>query len=196
MTQAGTRDPLLQCLHLNTHLCATEHKLYGTKNDCTHMRLGQIMNNRYKEGQNLIVTSEVTGARVLCMIPVHAVWPTVWEDHSSHLSAESTYLPLLSPQLRKQLIPLPPTTLRERARVPLVFVPSSHTKHKSCFFILSFLTAPSFHLSSLLPPDSPPLPSLLGLSQISSLTSLFVVLRVFSSPLCSFPSLRSIFHCL
>lgn len=124
MTQAGTQDPLLQCLHLNRHLCATEHKLYGTKTNCTHMRLGQIMNNRYKEGQNPVVTSEVTGARVLCMIPAHAVWPTAWEDHPSHLSAESTYLPLLSPHLRKQLIPLPPTTLREWARVPLVFVPS------------------------------------------------------------------------
>lgn len=31
MTQAGTWDPLLQCLHLNKHLCATEHKLYGLK---------------------------------------------------------------------------------------------------------------------------------------------------------------------
>ena len=94
MTQAGSRDPLLHCLHLNEHLYATEHKLYGTKNNCMQMRLGQIMNNRSKEGQNPIVTSEVTVARVLCMIPTHSVWPTAWADHPSHPSAES-YLPLL-----------------------------------------------------------------------------------------------------
>lgn len=114
MTQGGTRDPLLHCWHLNEQVCATEHKLYGTKNDCMHMRLGQVMNNRYKEGQNPIVTSEVTGARVLCVIPTHAAWPMAWAEHPSHAFAESTYLPILSPHLRKQLFPPPPQhTLRE-----------------------------------------------------------------------------------
>lgn len=103
MTQAGTQDPLLQCLHLNRHLCATEHKLYGTKNNCTHMRLGQIMNNRYKEGQNPIVTSEVTGARSTMYDPCTRSVANGVGRPPSHLSAESTYLHLLSPHLRKQL---------------------------------------------------------------------------------------------
>ena len=63
-----------------------------------------------------------------------------------------------------------------------------HSVFHECSFVPSFFPAPS---------ESPPLPSLLGLSQIfSSLTSLFVILRFFSSPLCSFLSLLSIFHCL
>ena len=98
-----------------TSLCNRTQTIW-TKNNCTHMQLGQIMNNRYKEGQNPIVTSEVTGARVLCMIPAHAVWPTAWEDHPSHLSAEPTYLLLLSSHLRKRLIPAHPSPHRHQTQ--------------------------------------------------------------------------------
>ena len=45
LSQAGTWDPLLQCLHLDTPLLQQQNtkKLYGTKNNCVHVQLGQIL---------------------------------------------------------------------------------------------------------------------------------------------------------
>ena len=46
--QTGTWDPLLQCLHLDTPLLEQQDtkKLYGTKNNCVHVQLGQILDKR------------------------------------------------------------------------------------------------------------------------------------------------------
>lgn len=45
MRQAGTWDPLLQYLNLDEHLLVQQNtkKLYGTKNNCVQVHLGQIM---------------------------------------------------------------------------------------------------------------------------------------------------------
>ena len=44
----GTWDPLVQCLQLDKHFLEQQNtkKLWGTKNNCVHAQLGQIMNNR------------------------------------------------------------------------------------------------------------------------------------------------------
>ena len=46
--QSGTWDPLLQCLHLDTPLLEQQDtkKLFGTKNNCVHVQLGQILDKR------------------------------------------------------------------------------------------------------------------------------------------------------
>ena len=46
--QAGTWDPLLQCLHLDKRLLKQQNtkKLQGTKNNRVHVQLGQIMDNK------------------------------------------------------------------------------------------------------------------------------------------------------
>ena len=51
---AGTRDPLLQCLHLDKPLLKQQNtkKLYGTKNNCVHA-LGQIMDKKIKKTKKL-----------------------------------------------------------------------------------------------------------------------------------------------
>ena len=52
LRQAGTWDPLLQCcLHLDTPLLEQQNtkKLYGTKNNCLHAQLRQILDKKYKE---------------------------------------------------------------------------------------------------------------------------------------------------
>ena len=49
MRQGGTWDPLLQCLYGDTPLLQTAKKRYGTKNDCMHAQLRQMLNERYKE---------------------------------------------------------------------------------------------------------------------------------------------------
>lgn len=45
LRQAGTWDPLLQYLNLDEHLLVQQNtkKLYGTKNNCVQVHLGQIM---------------------------------------------------------------------------------------------------------------------------------------------------------
>ena len=48
-------DCLLQCLNLGMHLPEQQNtrKLYGTKNDCMHAQLGQILNKRYRDQKNV-----------------------------------------------------------------------------------------------------------------------------------------------
>ena len=43
----------LEYLHLDTSLLEQQNtkKLYGTKNNCMHVQLGQIMDKRYKKTQ-------------------------------------------------------------------------------------------------------------------------------------------------
>ena len=49
--QAGTWDPLLQCLHLDKPLLQQQNtkKLQGTKNNCLCVQLGQIMDKIQKD---------------------------------------------------------------------------------------------------------------------------------------------------
>ena len=68
--------------------------------------------------------------------------------------------------------------------------------NKSCFFILSFMNVPSFHRSSLLPPSPLLCPHYRAFSNLLFPHQSFCRSQVFSSPLCSFLSLLSIFHCL
>ena len=53
LRQAGTWNALLQCVHLDKHLFQQQNtkKLYGTKNNCMRVQLGQIMDKRYKKTQ-------------------------------------------------------------------------------------------------------------------------------------------------
>lgn len=51
MTQAGTQDPPFYSACTWTDISVQpEHKLYGTKTNCTHIRLQGKLPNRYKEG--------------------------------------------------------------------------------------------------------------------------------------------------
>ena len=76
--QAGTWDPLLQCLHLDKGLLEQQNtkKLYGTKNNCTHAQLGQIMDKKIQKDKNKkpTATSEEPGAKAgYCACPLHTV---------------------------------------------------------------------------------------------------------------------------
>ena len=65
LRQAGTWDPLLQCLHLDKPLLQQQNtkKLQGTKNNFMHGQLGQIMNKKIQKDQNPTATSEVSRAK-------------------------------------------------------------------------------------------------------------------------------------
>ena len=82
MRQAGTWAPLPQCLHLDTPLPEPQNtkKLYGTKDNCVHVKLGQILDKRYQEARKTqlpLLTSQEQNqevgrkSRVLCMPPAH-----------------------------------------------------------------------------------------------------------------------------
>ena len=47
----GPFAAVLRCLHLHTHLLEQQNtkKLYGTKSNCVHTQVGQILDKRYKE---------------------------------------------------------------------------------------------------------------------------------------------------
>ena len=77
----GLFAAVLQCLHLDTPLLEQQNtkKLDGTKNNCMHMQLGQILDKRYKDQKNPTATFEEPRAKaggreqkqVLCMPPTH-----------------------------------------------------------------------------------------------------------------------------
>ena len=69
LRQAGTWNPLLRCLHMDKRLLKQQNtkKLYGTKNSCVHMQLGQIMDNKIQRDQkNPTATSEEQGEQTGC----------------------------------------------------------------------------------------------------------------------------------
>ena len=65
MRQAGTWDPWLQSLHLNTRLLQQQNtkKLHGTKNNHMHAQLGQILDPKDTETNKPTVTFEEPGAK-------------------------------------------------------------------------------------------------------------------------------------
>ena len=83
MRQAGIWHPLLQCLHLDTSLLL-EHrntkKLHGTKNNCVHVELGQMQDERYKETKKIPTAAfEEPGAKAgYCAYPLHTTPPKGW----------------------------------------------------------------------------------------------------------------------
>lgn len=103
--EAGTWDPLLWSLHLDKHLLQQQHtkKLQGTKTNCMHEQVGQIVNNKKQKGQKL--NSYFWGiqrnSKVLHTIPVHST--TKWVGKAPKPPLLSHGPPLLSPHLRDQL---------------------------------------------------------------------------------------------
>ena len=96
VTQAGTWDPLLQCCNAYTW---TNIKLYGTKNNCKNVQLGQNYGQKIQRDRKtqlpLLKSQEQkqgvgTKSRVLSMPPVHnttrgvdnppkpLLWPDPW----------------------------------------------------------------------------------------------------------------------
>ena len=77
----GLFAAVLQCLYLDKHLLEQQNtkKLYGTKNNCMHVQLGQILDQRYRRPiKNSTAASEKLGeqklgvgskSRVLHMLP-------------------------------------------------------------------------------------------------------------------------------
>ena len=126
LTQAGTWDPLLQCLHLDTPLLEQQNtqKLYGTKNNCVHVQLGRILDPKdIKRPKNLTATFEEPGAKTGCW---EQMWGTAhapctqhhqrgWATHLSHPSSPSPgHTPTLTPCKEPARQPSP-SPLRERA---------------------------------------------------------------------------------
>ena len=90
----GPFAAVLQCLYL-TRLSSSDTiwRHYGTKNNCMHMQLGQILNQRYKETKNPTTISEEPGAKTVseakigyCACPLHSTSPKEWVKHLSHPS--------------------------------------------------------------------------------------------------------------
>ena len=52
----GPLAAVLRCLHLDTLLLEQQNtkKLYGTKSNCVHTQVGQILDKRYKETKKSI----------------------------------------------------------------------------------------------------------------------------------------------
>ena len=66
LRQAGTWNPFLQCLHLDTPLLQQQNikKLYWTKNECVHEQLGQILDPKdTKRSKNPTATFKETGTK-------------------------------------------------------------------------------------------------------------------------------------
>ena len=100
---AGTWDPLLQRLHLDTPFLAQQNtkKLSGVKHCCVHAPLGQILDKRYKKTKNANATSEKQEAKAgspPTNAPPPGPPPKGWADHLRHPSSPTPrYSPTLAP---------------------------------------------------------------------------------------------------
>ena len=120
--QAGTWDPLLQCCNAFTW---TDVSL-STKNNCVHVQLGQILDNRYKKTpkaqlpflksweQKQRVGSK---SRVLCMCPAHTTTKGVGKPPKPRLQPDPWTHPYPHPI---QGTSSPPPSASEQAREPVV----------------------------------------------------------------------------
>ena len=114
---AGTWAPLLECLLLSKHLLEQQHtkKLQGTKNNCMHVQLGQITNDKIQKGHKPTATSEVPGAKAgYCARSLHTARPRRWADYLNHPSGPTHQPPLPSPHVRSRLAPP-----RKQTRAPV-----------------------------------------------------------------------------
>ena len=68
LRQAGTWNPLLLCLHLDTTLLQLQNiqKLHGIKNNCMHAQLQEILDKRYKETKKSTTPFEEPGVKTGC----------------------------------------------------------------------------------------------------------------------------------
>ena len=110
----GPETLLLQCLHRDTPRLQERNtkKLYGTKNNCVHVQLVQILDKGYKETKKIHSChfwrarskNRVLGAKPECWtcLPLYSTPPKRWANPSS--LTPHTCLP--SPQIRNKLTPL------------------------------------------------------------------------------------------
>ena len=94
----------------------------GTKSNCLHVQLGQIVDKRYKKTKNPTATSKVSGAKAgPGSHPLHTIARKGWADHPGHLSGPTPGPAAALTHLRNQLARLP----RKRAGHPLLVLPPS-----------------------------------------------------------------------
>ena len=121
----GTWDPLLQCLHLDKRLLEQQNtkKLYGTKNSCVHVHLGQIMDNKIQKDQkpNCHFWRVPSKNRVLCMHPAHNTTKRVGKPPKLLLLPNPRSRPYPHPISG---ISLPPASGSDQGHLLLVFTPS------------------------------------------------------------------------
>ena len=132
LRQDWTWDPLLQCLYGGTPLLQrqTTKKSYGTKNDCMHAQLGQMLNERCKEVEKpnwyfyrAFNKNSGSGTKAeYCTCPLQTPPPKGWVKRLSHPSGPTTgHCPTLSPY--KEQIQSPTSTPPPPQEVSL-FLPS------------------------------------------------------------------------
>ena len=148
LRQAGTWDPLLQSLHLDKHLHQQQNtkKLWVTENNCVHMQLGQIKDNKIQKDQKPSChfwragsKNRVLGAKAgNCACPLHTTLPNGWADHLSH-SAGPTPGP--APTLTPCKEPPRPPRRMSRGTCYLFSLPpaAAGTPIKPCLYFLSGL---------------------------------------------------------
>ena len=115
---------VLQCLHLDTPLLEQPNtkKPYGAKNNCMHVQLGQIVDERYKETKKTpTATFEGPGAKPgYCACPLHTTLPKGWAKHLSHPSSPT---PGHTPTLTPYKEPACPSSRSNQGNLLLVFAP-------------------------------------------------------------------------
>ena len=120
LRQAGTWNPLMQCLLPNMSLSYKILRNWGTKDNCTCVQLEQVINNLQK-GQNPTATWEVSGAKAgNCACPLHKHHKSRGLPTYATSPAQCTDLPPLLP-LKWTLSP----PLWEQARVLLLVLTTS-----------------------------------------------------------------------
>ena len=144
LRQAGTWDPSLQCLHQHKRLLQQQNtkKLNGTKNNCVHGRLGQIMDNKIqKDPKNPTAASEEAGAKPGCWVPRVPPALNTTEGWADHLSPPSGPTPGHTPTLTLYKEPAHPASGSEQGDLLLVLAPSccSRGPVKPCLNFLSGL---------------------------------------------------------
>ena len=118
---AGTWDALLPCLHLDTHFLQQQNtkKLSGTKHNCMHVQLGQILDKRYKKThtqKNPFLKSQEQKLRAC---PLHSTPPNSSVNHLSHSSSPTPGHTLaLTPYTEQPHYP--PILGSKQAREPIV----------------------------------------------------------------------------
>ena len=105
----GPSAAVLQCLHLNAPLHEPQNrkKLEGTKSNCVHVQLGQILNKRYKKTPKKpnchfwrarSKNRELVAKAGYCACPLHTTPPKGWTNDPSHPSGQTPgYIPTLIP---------------------------------------------------------------------------------------------------
>ena len=106
----------LQCLHLDTPLLEQQNieKLYGTKNNCVHGQLEQILDPKDTKRPKrpnchfwgAWSKNRVSGVKAgYCICPLHTTPPKGWGKHLSHPSGPTPgHIPTLTPY--KKEVPL------------------------------------------------------------------------------------------